>query len=171
MTKFTNVTASITRPANSTQFTAGDVIGSSAAPFALVFNDVTREASLGGMIVDAVCISNAYSATPPNARLYLFDESVAGSSDNAAFAPTDAEMETLVGVVDFSSWESGIPTASAAGNMASFRAGVNLPFHPTYRKVDAYNEVASLWGVLVERSTYTPTTGEKFTVRLGLIKE
>ncbi len=172
MGKFNKVTASKTRPANATQMTAGDAIGSSAAPFPLIFSDTVEEQGEGGLIGDAVCVVSVNQATKPNVRLYLFDEVIAGSSDNAAHAPSDAEMKSLVGFVDFSSWESGIATASAAGNSASFQSGLNLPFKPSGVGSTAYwNKKPSLWGQLVERGTYTPVASEEWTVRLGILRE
>ena len=172
MGKFSKVTASKTRPANATQMTAGDDIGCSAAPFPFIFSDVVENTGEGGLIVDALCVSSVNAATKPNARLYLFDGPIAGSSDNAAHAPSDAEAKSLIGYVDFSSWEVGIATASAAGNAASFQSGLNIPFKPS--GIDAtpsFSKKPALWGQLVERGTYTPIASEEFTVRLGILRE
>lgn len=171
MPKYNKVTANILRPATTTQLTANDVLGSTAAE-PIVFYNVTERAEEGGLIVDAVCINDKNNATRPNARLYLFDSKVAGTSDSDPFAPSDAEVKTAIGYIDFSTWHGGI--ASTAGNSMSFASNLNIPFIPSVvagSSTAPSNKRSVLYGQLVERSTYTPNASENFTIRLGILRE
>ena len=171
MPRYNKVTSNILRPATTTQATANDVIGSSDIE-PIVFYNVTERAEEGGLIVDAVCINDKNNATRPNARLYLFDGKIAGTSDSGAFAPSDAEVKTAIGYVDFSTWHSGI--ASTAGNSMSFASNLNIPFRPAIvagTSSAPQNKKTVLYGQLVERSTYTPNASENFTIRLGILRE
>lgn len=171
MAKFSKVTTTITRPATTTQATANDVIGSSSIE-PIIFYDVVENTHNGGMIIDAVCINDKNNATRPNARLYLFDIPIAGTSDSGAFAPSDDEVKGAIGYVDFSTWHEG--TSSTSGNSMSFASNLNMPFmpidYPGSSSAPA-NKRPVLYGQLVERGTYTPNALENFTIRLGILRE
>jgi len=171
MAKYRRVSANILRPATTTQATANDVIGSSNIE-PIVFYNVTDGIDEGGLIIDAICINDKNNATRPNARLYLFDGVVAGTSDSGAFAPSDAEVKTAIGYVDFSTWHQG--AASTAGNSMSFAGNLNIPFRSAVvagSTAAPQNKRPALYGQLVERSTYTPNASENFTIRLGILGE
>ena len=171
MPKYNKVSANILRPATTTQATANDVIGSSDIE-PVIFYNVTERAEEGGMIVDAVCINDKNNATRPNARLYLFDGIIAGTSDSGPWAPTDAEVKTAIGYVDFSTWHGGI--AATGGNSMSFASNLNIPFTPAIVAPSSnaiMNKRTALYGQLVERGTYTPNASENFTIRLGILRE
>lgn len=155
---------SYTRPATTTQYAAGDQVSDSAsAPAALEFEAARFEGGTG-VILDALCISSANQATKPNLRLYLFDTEPTPNNDNAAWAPSDADMLNLIGVVEFSAWEVGTSTAGAGGNCASLVKGLNLAF-----KAVAGSQ--TIYGLLVERGTYTPVSAELLTVRMGVLQD
>jgi len=146
------ITASVTRPADTTQYADGDVVGE-----LLTFEPLPRYHDQGARIEGAACISSANQATKPDLELYLFTEAPTVAADNAAFAPTDAELEKLVGIVEFGSdqFKAVNAGAGAAGNAAaSVGAGVILAAQP------------ALYGVLVARNAYTPVSEEQFTVAL-----
>lgn len=171
MPRYNKVTSNILRPATTTQATANDVIGSSDIE-PIIFYNVTERAEEGGLIVDAVCINDKNNATRPNARLYLFDGKIAGTSDSGAFAPSDAEVKTAIGYVDFSTWHQG--TGATGGNSMSFASNLNIPFVPAIVAGSSsapQNKKNVLYGQLVERSTYTPNASENFTIRLGILRE
>ena len=171
MAKYNKVSANILRPATTTQATANDVIGSSDIE-PIIFYGVADGASESGLIVDAVCINDKNNATRPNARLYLFDSKIAGTSDSGPWAPSDAEVNTVIGYVDFSTWHQG--AASTAGNSMSFASGLNIPFMPAIAAGSTsapQNKRTALYGQLVERGTYTPNASENFTIRLGILRE
>ncbi len=149
-------TASLTRPANTTQYAVGDVItGTTAA--ALPFNLGTSQ----GRIRSAMLIDGAYQTTKPDIDLILFDSLITLAADNAAFAPTDAEMATAIGVISFfgANMRGGDLTAGAGGNGIVPVDGLDILLS---------GEGSIIYGVLVARNTYTPVSAETFTVRLGV---
>ena len=142
--------ASITRPANTTQYTAGDVIGELMTFF-------SEEA---GLVRAGVLIDSAAEATKPDADLLLFDTPPTVAADNSAFAPTDAEMKRCIGVIQFAGANFRI---GAAGNgVIVATAFGELPYAAPGR---------ALYGVLVARNAYTPISEEVFTLRVGIITE
>jgi hypothetical protein len=159
------VEASLTRPNNTTQYAAGDQVTSSPAA-ALVFDAVGRFEGGTGIITDAVCVDSANQATKANLRLYLFDGDSAPTpnDDNAQWAPSDADLNRAFAYVELSAWEVGNPGAGGAGNCASFVKNLNVPFQ-------CGAGVDHIWGLLVERGTYTPVAQEQFKVRLGILQD
>lgn len=161
------ISATLTRPDDTTQYSANDqVSNSTSAPVAITFAGVARANGGSGVIVDAVCIDSANQSTKPNLRLYLFDGAAAptANNDNAAWAPSDANMNNLIGFIEFTSWEIGTVTSGADGNCASFVSGLNIPF-----KCDS--TIDDIFGLLVERGTYTPVATEAFKFRLGIVQD
>ena len=157
--------ATYTRPANTTQYAANDAVSDSAsAPAALEFADAAQVQHGAGVILSAICVSSANQATKPNFRLYIFDDEPTPTNDNAAWAPTDADFMNLVAVIAFTAWEVGTVTAGAGGNTVSIVSDISAPFRTSPGS-------RSLWGLVVERSTYTPVSAEMFTFRLGILQD
>lgn len=145
--------ASLTRPADTTQYAAGEVITAGTA--------ATLKFSVpeSGKIISAVLIDSAAEATKLDADLFLFNADISDlDADNAAFTPTDAQIATLVAVVDFdgpNDFHAGDGNLYIRGEQADsvgFEAAVNK----------------TLYGVLVARNAYTPVSGEVLTVKLAI---
>lgn len=157
------IITTVTRPANTTTYTAGDVIGTASSATLPLNNSSFGEFDCG-IIQQAIISSSAYVATPPDLELWLFDTTVTDIADNAAWTPTDAEMATLVGIVQFATanWKVGTATAGAGGNMCCVADNISVPFNTLKGK-------HSLFGVLVVRNAYVPVSGEVFTLRLQVL--
>lgn len=155
----------ITRPANTTAYTAGDVIAEVTTNDHLLFSEVVRKGPNhgSGMITNAIIRSSANQGTKLDAELWLFSVDMTEVADNAAFAPTDAELLTLVGVIDFpvASWKAGAATAGAGGNAVCLVENIGIAFRTT----------ENLYGVLVARNAYTPVASEIFTVDLVIAQD
>lgn len=152
---------SVTRPADTTQYAAGEVLTDGTAA-ALEFTGCGRTLRGSGEIVRATLIDSAAQATKGDFELWLFSvEPAAFGADNAVFTPTDAELASIVGIIAFAGSAAfvGDATAGAGGNCVYQAAGVNLPF-------ECADADQALYGVLVVRSTYTPVSAEIFTVLL-----
>jgi hypothetical protein len=157
--------ATITRPANTTQYAAGDVIDA-AAGAGVVFETCASAAGKGGEIFDAILIDSAAPATKLDAELWLFDTAIGTyDNDNVAFSPTDAEMLRWLGVIQFATGTAF--TAGAAANCAYHAARTYLPMHFNTLRADT-TYPGGLYGVLVARNTYTPISAEVFTIRLRI---
>lgn len=164
------VTTTLTRPADTTQYGAGDqVADSTSAPTAITFSGIGRTDGGTGLIVHALCIDSAAQATKPNFRLYLFSASPTMTNDNSAWAPTDAVLNTVIGCIEFSSWEVGTSTAGAGGNC--FALGVTPNGGALSIPYQCVDGTTAIYGCLVERGTYTPVSGEIFKFSLGVLAD
>lgn len=149
----------LTRPADTTQYAAGDqVADSTSAPTALNFGTCAVYNGGGGLLIDAVCKSNANQATKPNLRLYLYNGSPTLNNDNANWNPSHADIGNIVAMAEFASWEVGGTAAGTAGNVFSL-AQINKGYRCASGQVN-------LWGCFVERGTYTPVSAEQLTISL-----
>ena len=159
------VSGTITRPANTTQYAAKDVIDA-ATGAGVVFESCATAAGKGGEIFDAILIDSAAPATKLDAELWLFDTAIGTyDNDNVAFSPTDAEMLRFLGVIQFETGEAFAP--GAAENCAYMASRTYLPMHFKTLNTDT-DYPGGLYGVLVARNTYTPVSAEVFTMRLRI---
>jgi hypothetical protein len=159
------ISASVTRPADTTQYAAGDALtNSTSAPVPLTFNACARANGGSGVMVRVVVIDSANQATAASLELWLFDTIPHADNDNAAFTPTDAECATCLAVIPLNASYVGTATSGADGNRVYVMNGLNIPF-----KCGAASD--DLFGLLVVRNTYTPVSGEVFTVRLGILQD
>lgn len=155
------ITASKTRPADTTAYTAGDVVAeSTSAATVWTFAGAARALGLGGILQGAVFIDSVAQSTKPDLELYLFDTAVTTQNDNAAWAPTDADMEKCLGFIAF---PSGL-FKTGSGNGVVNVEGIAKVFQCASTSQD-------LFGILVVRNAYTPTSGEKLTIRLAVIQD
>src|SRR4051812_26805072 len=118
----TKVSATLARPANTTAYTAGDVFNDGATPGArFVFSGLPGFSGEGYEIHSALLIDDADQATKPDLELWLFDTDITDlDTDNATWTPTDAQLKTAVGVIQFATanFKGGDLTAGAGGNCA-----------------------------------------------------
>jgi hypothetical protein len=158
------VRQSVTRPANATVYAAGEVIGT-AVTAELLLDAIARSAGGKGMIADVTVIDSANQATKPSLELWLFKSPVVAVADNAAWAPTDAELANLVGIITIATSFVGTATVGDGGNcilkpsvppMLPFECGVNDD---------------ALYGYLIVRNAYTPVSGEVFTVIVSALQD
>ncbi|MGE0131917.1 MAG: hypothetical protein AB7U82_27855 [Blastocatellales bacterium] len=160
--KTSAINGSFTRPANTTQYAAGDAVSDSSAP--ITFASIARINNGSGVITGAILVDSANQSTKGQFELWLFDTSPAVDTDNAAFTPTDAECATLIGVIPFNVAYVGDATAGAGGNAVYPAQGLSLPFKCTGGTDD-------IFGLIVVRNAYTPVSSEAFTVRLNVLQD
>lgn len=145
-------TATYTRPADATPYTAGDCLSNStSAPTAggLTFT-VASANGKGGFISGLSIISSAAPATPLQGELHLFDTAPTAINDNAAFTVSDAEMLTWVGMIPFA--------LSTIGANSQGLVECNLPFTTV--------SATTLRGLVRVVNGYTPASAEVLTFRL-----
>ena len=159
------VSASYTRPADTTAYAANDAITdntTAASATILTFANAARRPGLGGRIVRAMIVDSAYVATNLLCDLFLFTVSPAGNADNAALAVTDAELLNCFAVINMGASGQafpGLPTAGAGGNQIIISAESNFGFKCAAGSTTVY-------GLLAARNAYVPVSGEIFTVIL-----
>ena len=163
-----NITeATFTRENDTTTYAAGDVMAASTtAAVALVFESSAASSGGSGIIQSAVIIDSAYQALGLAADLFLFSaEPASFGNDNAAFTPTDAELQTLVAMIEFSAldWNGGNLTSGANGNAVQI-VTPSIPFK-------CANSTSKLYGVLVARNAYVPIASSPFFIRLHVLQD
>lgn len=156
------LTGSLTRATGTTQYAAGDVMAN-GTPATVSFTPVSDYPNVGGLIQSASIVSSANKATKLDAELWLFASDITDlDADNVAWTPTDAQLQSLIGIIAFptASWKAGDATADAAGNAACVvvNLGIAVP-------------QSTIYGVLIARNTYTPIDSEVFSFKLNVIRK
>jgi hypothetical protein len=133
--------------ADTTQYGANDAMSNStSAPTSggFTFTGAARVSGGSGIITDATFSTDADVATKLSAELWLFNQAVTNINDNAAFAVSDAEIKTCVGVIPFTMYDAGnngFAHASGLSIMFTCVGTANLRF--LYRVRNAYTPVGS----------------------------
>jgi hypothetical protein len=149
----TTANASVTRPANTTAYTAGDVVGTEATHLLrFQVTEPKKERGTPGKITRAKVICDASQATNPTLELWLFTRTLAAQADHAAFAVTDAEALTVIGVIQLATAFVGY----ASNNHVQQSAALDVKF-----EIPANSGI--IYGCLVVRNAYTPVSGETMT--------
>lgn len=158
--------ASYTRPGDTNSYAPGDVVcNSTSAPAALTFAAASLDPLVrSGVITHATLVCGANQATKLDSELWLFTVAPAMDNDNAAFTPTDAELDNLVGIISLpaSGAKAGDATAGAGGNAVIEAPSLALPFQCAAGST-------ALYGVLVARNAYVPVASETFRVALRIL--
>lgn len=149
-------TASLTRPADTTAYAAGDELSNSTtAPTIMTFSSCVQANGGSGTLMGAFILSSVASANPPLLELWLFNATNTPQNDNSAFGPSDAEAANVIAVLPMS-------TSFQAANNALYTApSISVPFR-------CAGGTTSLFGRLVHRGAYTPVASEVFTVNLRI---
>lgn len=124
--KSTIISATLTRPANTTAYAAGDEMTDTGGAI-LTLTGIARAAGLGGTIDGIYCAVSSNAATKPIFDLYLYDTTSTPQTDNAAFAPSDAVQDTGIAVIPLASFSVGDATAST-GNFQMDTGSICVPF-------------------------------------------
>ena len=155
--------ASLIRPSNVTAYATGGTVSAVTTNAHLTFASAAQKAPglMGGVIVGARIVSNANVATKPDLELWLFRTDIAAVADQTQFAPTDAEANTIIGVIPFpvASWRQA--SGSGVNSMCEWAPPtLGLPFRL------GTPVTPSIFGQLVIRNAYVPVSAETFQVEL-----
>jgi len=152
--------ATITRPANTTAYAAGDVINGDGVTIPIEL-PVNGEKDL---VILATHLMSSNEASTPAIDIYFFSESFTIAADNAAFAPSDSQIKSFLGKVSHTEW-----SAFAACKISdSPAASINLP-NVSYDSDMTATNGTSVYAVLVAAAAYTPISGEEITVKIDLV--
>lgn len=161
--------ATVTRPADTTQYASGDLIANSttAASVTAMSFMAARTAHEGSfMIRRARLYKDDDDTTAAKFRLHLFDADPTGtapsSGDNGAIQLTDI-VDNHLGSIDFDASTS--PDIHTDGNMA-----IGVPIQGT-EIIAILSSGTTIYGLLEARDTYTPASGEIFTVVLEILQD
>lgn len=151
----------LTRPSNTTGYTAGDVVSGSTSSFQLLeFTEVAKSAGRGFVLTNArLQVDNAGSGSNilgKRFRLYLYNAAIPADVlfDNIPYTMIYSNSAFRLGFIDFT-----LPSTpdAAATTVAAQLDGINKVFQLAG---------TSLFGRLVSLDTYTPASGSKFFVQI-----
>lgn len=148
--------ATLTRPADTTAYTAGDVIGGASA--IATFADIG--ASGGHVLITRASLLIDNGTVPSGMstmRLHLFDSSPTAIADNAAFDIPSGDRTKYLGYID-------IGTPVDMGSTCWIETSGDSTTVP--KQVKLASSSTSLYGLLETRGAYTPTSGSAYRVRL-----
>lgn len=152
-----NVSASYTRPADTTAYAAGDCYNSStSSPTVLTFTSAARASGKGGVVTSLTVVDSNAPGTPIQGELWLFDSAPTSTNDNAAYALSDSDALKLVGVIPFTT------VVTAANNSIATVQGLSIAFQ--------CSGSADLRGQVRVTNAYTPASAETLGFRLGIIQ-
>jgi hypothetical protein len=152
------VQTDVTRPADTTAYAVNDAMSdSTSAPTAggFTFTSAARKSGGSGIILDAWVCTSADPATVLQGEIFLFDTSVTNINDNAAFAISDTEVKTCVGVIPFQMTDIG-------NNGGAHVQDLNIMF--------TCSGSANLRFLIRVKNAYTPVSGEVLTTKLKILQ-
>ena len=147
-----------TRPANTTQYSVGQVIAESTTAANLrIFPNVTRKGATTGVLQAVWITDSSVQSTTPQINLWLFTGVITIQNDAAAFAPSSTDLQHLAcAPILLQTWTG----ANANGVLSA--TNLALPFT---------SPAGQLWGVAVAANAYTPTSGEVFSITLAILQD
>jgi len=150
-TELLRLERTFTRPNDTTQYTAGDVVGPIAGSALISFS-----VPLSGYIVGLALIDSVNAATLMQPEIQIYDASPGqGQADNAAWTAEDISERNWVGAVSLANSFVGGATAGS-GQSTRFKAdNLNIAYGPSN----------ALHFLIITRNAYTPAALETFTLR------
>lgn len=146
------ITAVFTRPSDTTQYAAGDVVGPVTTPAVQSFAGAARFNGGGGKIVEILLTSDLETITTATFRLHFFNTTLTPAADNAAFTGLSTNPSTYLGYID-----PPILVTQAGGTLGQIRvapgtsATGGLPFAFVCAAGDT-----GIYMVITALGTYTP---------------
>jgi hypothetical protein len=148
--KMASVSATITRPADTTAYAALDAVSdSTSAPAALTFASACRINAGSGTVVKARLMTDQ-STNTASFRLHLFSASPTPVNDNAAYTLLWASRTSYLGYVDF---DPAATEGTGSDAAMSQNTDVRLPFV-------CGAAATSIYGLLETLSAFTPASGQ-----------
>jgi hypothetical protein len=138
--------------------TAGAYVAGDAVGGLLTFTNAARAVSGGGVIKSVVIVDDA--GQDVEMELWLFSQTFTPMADNAPWAPSEADLENLIGVV---STEDSAQGWLAAGTPSAIDIEVAKRFDLVL--------TANLYGQLVTRGAPTFAAADDVTVKVGVLQD
>lgn len=151
-------TVTITRPSNTTAYTAGDVVGDTGGSAILT---LTSAGPSGGFVlIQSISLVFSDSTVPSGMgafRVHLYSASPTAIADNAAFDLVSGERANYMGYVD-------LPTPQDLGS--TLYTQVDYPG----RLVKLAAASTSLFAEIETRGAYTPVSASTVTLRVNTLE-
>jgi hypothetical protein len=151
-------TATITRPSNTTAYTAGDVVGDTGG--SAIISLTAAGPSAGFVIVQSVSLVFSDSTVPSGMgafRVHMYSASPTAIADNAAFDLDSGERATYMGYID-------LPAPQDFGS--SLYTQVDYPG----RLVKLAAASTTIFVELETRGAYTPVSASTVSIRVNLLE-
>ena len=148
------ITLALTPTVTAGAYTAGDAVGG-LLTFPLAARTNISEG--GSVLVNVLIVDDA--GQDAELELWLFNQTFTAIADNAAWAPSEADLENCIGVVSTvgSTWR-------AAGTPSVIQIECT-------RRIDLVAGGTSLFGQLVTRGTPTYAAVDDLTVKIQLLQD
>jgi hypothetical protein len=151
-------TATITRPSNTTAYTAGDVVGDTGGSAIITLPSIGP--SGGFVLIQSLSLVLSDSTVPSGMgafRVHLYSVSPTAIADNAPFDLVSGERATYMGFVD-------LPTPSDFGS--TLYTQTDYPG----RLIKLGTASTTLFAELETRGAYTPVSASTVSVRVNLLE-
>ena len=151
-------TATITRPANTTAYTAGDVVGDTGG--SAIITLASAGPSGGFALVQSISLVFSDSVVPAGMgafRVHLYSVSPTAIADNAAFDLVSGERDTYMGFID-------LPTPQ------DFGSTVYTQTDYIGRLVKLAAASSSLFAEIETRGAYTPVSASTVSLRINTLE-
>ena len=135
--------------------TAGAYSANDAVGGLLTFENAALVSGAGGFVTDMQIIDDA--GQDAELELWLFDQTFTAMADNAAWAPSEADLENLIAI---------ITTADGAWCAAGTPSVARVECLQRYELA-----ATSLFGQLVTRGTPTYAATDDITVKIGIAQD
>ena len=155
------ISATVTRPANTTAYASGDLVANSTTAGSVVplsFANAARAAGKGGKIVGARLTKSNAGLTNASFRLHLFTAAPATVTDGDNSALSTSGVADYIGALD-------VVVDRAFTDGAFGRSGAPL----SGNFLEYVGATTTLYGLLEARGAYTPASGEVFTVTIAAL--
>jgi hypothetical protein len=155
-----SVGVELTRPADTTAYTALDAISDSTSSPTVVFTftNLSRTNGVGGYIVKALLLTDQKTCTS-RFRLHLFDTAPTAINDNSPYLSLYANKATKLGTIDFFAVATEDPTNSTGASTQ--RDDIRLKYLPT-------GSSRTIYGLLETLDAFTPASGQKIYIKLSV---
>lgn len=154
-----DITESITRPADTTAYASNDALSdSTSAPTVAKVNAAAQSNGRAGVLKSLVITKSTATTTSCAFQLILLQNTYTALEDNAAVDLSDAEANTIVGMVDVAAAD----WVALANNAVWNNTNLDLPFVCEAASDDLYFLVR--WS-----AAYTPASAEVFQFRFGIV--
>jgi hypothetical protein len=151
-------TATITRPSNTTAYTAGDVVGDTGG--SAIVSLTSAGPSGGFVLLQSVSLVFSDSTVPSGMgafRIHMYSASPTAIADNAAFDLVSGERDAYMGYIDLS---------------APLDFGSSLYTQTDYpgRLIQLAAASTTLFVELETRGAYTPVSASTVSIRVNLLE-
>lgn len=160
------VTQSVTRPNDTTTYTAGDALANATSGAAmLTFSNMARKAGGGFILQRMVICCSAKQTLLPDMEIFFLDTTMATPPvDNTFRTMTDAESETVIGSI----FVPGQVYSKSTNNTSGAGGNIIINSENLGMLMCCAAGSTSIYCVPSFANAYVPVANEKFTFKLFL---